>query len=214
MNDTNAFLTVDNLVKKFREKNISISFNLEKGKALALLGPSGCGKTTILKMIAGLLQPDSGSVFLDGHNITNLPAGKRKIGMVFQDYALFPHLSVEDNIGYGLVSQGMNKKEARKQAHIIMKSFNLEGLEKRKTAFLSGGEKQRVSLARSLAVHPSLILFDEPLSALDSDLRLKLRKDLREKQKVLGYTAIYVTHDKEEASELTDTIMYMNVFSE
>lgn len=211
MNDVNSFLTVDNLVKKFETKTISISFSVEKGKALALLGASGCGKTTILKMIAGLLPPDSGSIFLNGYNITNLPAGNRKIGMVFQDYALFPHLSVEDNIGYGLVSQGMNKKEARKRAHSIMKSFNLDGLEKRKTTFLSGGEKQRVSLARSLAVLPALMLFDEPLSALDADLRLKLRKDLREKQKTLGYTAIYVTHDTEEAAALADTIIYMKV---
>ena len=124
-----AFLQVENLTKHFENKTVSISFCLEKGKALALLGPSGCGKTTVLKMIAGLLSPDCGSVFLDGSNITRMPAGKRKIGMVFQDYALFPHLSVEDNIAYGLVSQGAGKKAARAEAGKFIEVFNLKGLE-------------------------------------------------------------------------------------
>ncbi|AGT42799.1 ABC transporter ATP-binding protein [Treponema pedis] len=207
MNKKADFLTVENLTKRFDKKNISISFSVKKGGALALLGPSGCGKTTILKMIAGLLVPDSGSVFLDGKDITEIPAGKRKIGMVFQDYALFPHLSVEDNIAYGLVSHGMSKRNARAEAGKWILNFNLSGLEKRKPDLLSGGEKQRVSLARSLAVHPALILFDEPLSALDTELRLRLRKELRENRSLLGYTAVYVTHDKEEAEELADGII-------
>lgn len=209
MNKMQAFLQVENLTKHFENKTVSISFCLEKGKALALLGPSGCGKTTVLKMIAGLLSPDCGSIFLDGSNITRMPAGKRKIGMVFQDYALFPHLSVEDNIAYGLVSQGACKKAARAEAGKFIEAFNLKGLEKRKTDLLSGGEKQRVALARSLAVHPALILFDEPLSALDTELRLKLRKELKAGRKTLGYTAVYVTHDKDEAAELADTVIYM-----
>lgn len=214
MNNINQFLIVDNLTKTFEQKTISISFTLERGKSLALLGASGCGKTTILKMVAGLLLPDSGSIFLDGRDITELSPGKRKIGMVFQDYALFPHLNVEDNIAYGLVSKGIKKKQAREQIQNLIELFNLNGLEKRSVVLLSGGEKQRVALARSLAVQPSLLLFDEPLSALDADLRLKLRKELRENQKKLGYTAIYVTHDKDEATELADSIIYMNTIQE
>ncbi len=202
-----AFLEVKNITKTFNSKKISISFNLEENKALAILGSSGCGKTTVLKIIAGLLEPDSGEIILNGINITKFPPAKRHIGMVFQDYALFPHLSVEDNISYALVSQGMSKKNARKEIKELIELFNLKGLEKRKPNFLSGGEKQRVSLARSLAAKPKIILFDEPLSALDADLRLKLRKELRQRQEELEYTAIYVTHDKAEAEELADTII-------
>lgn len=209
MNESLVFFKAEKLTKRFENKTVSVSFSLEKGRALALLGASGCGKTTVLKMIAGLLPPDDGAVFLDGIDITALPAGKRRIGMVFQDYALFPHLTVEDNIAYGLVSQGMNKKAARSEAGKLIAAFNLTGLEKRKTDVLSGGEKQRVALARTLAVHPSLILFDEPLSALDTELRLKLRKELKASRLTVGYTAIYVTHDKDEAAELADEIVYM-----
>ena len=213
MNNMPFFLHIEKLTKHFDSKTVSISFHLEKGKALALLGASGCGKTTVLKMIAGLLTSDTGSVFLNGTDITKLPASKRGIGMVFQDYALFPHLSVEDNIAYGLVSHGMNKKAARFEAGKWIADFNITGLEKRKPDLLSGGEKQRVALARSLAVHPSLILFDEPLSALDTELRLKLRKELKRNQAALGYTAVYVTHDKSEAEELADTIIHMEDIS-
>ncbi len=206
-NKNQAFLQVIDIKKRFDKKEISASFNLEKNKALALLGPSGCGKTTVLKIIAGLLEADSGKIILDGKDITKMPAGERAIGMVFQDYALFPHLSVEDNISYALVSRGMNKKKARTEIKNLIELFNLRGLEKRKPTLLSGGEKQRVSLARSLAAKPELILFDEPLSALDADLRIKLRKELRQRQQELGYTAIYVTHDKDEAEELADDII-------
>ncbi len=201
------FLQVREITKTFDTKKISISFDLEKNKALALLGPSGCGKTTILKIIAGLLKADSGSVILNGRDITNEAPGKRQIGMVFQDYALFPHLTVEDNISYALVSEGMSKKNARNEIKDLIELFNLSGLEKRKPNLLSGGEKQRVSLARSLAAKPKLILFDEPLSALDADLRIKIRKELRQRQQELKYTAIYVTHDKAEAEELADVLI-------
>ena len=209
MENEKAFLQLKNIKKHFTEKDISISFELKKGKALALLGPSGCGKTTVLKIIAGLVSADSGELILDGKDISRTPPGKRGIGMVFQDYALFPHLNVEENIFYGLVSQGMSKKEALKAIAPLVELFHLEALQKRKTDLLSGGEKQRVSLARSLAVKPSLILFDEPLSALDADLRLHLRKELRAKQESLGYTAVYVTHDKDEAAALADEVLYM-----
>ncbi len=202
-----VFLQVKDLSKTFGKKKISISFDLEKDKALALLGPSGCGKTTILKIIAGLVEADSGKIILNGKDISKTAPAKRNIGMVFQDYALFPHLTVEDNISYALVSKGMSKKQARAEIKNLIELFNLDGLEKRKPALLSGGEKQRVSLARSLAAKPELILFDEPLSALDADLRLKLRKELKQRQQELKYTAIYVTHDKAEAEELSDSII-------
>lgn len=205
----NKFLQIENLSKKFGNKIISASFFVKKGEAVALLGNSGCGKTTVLKMIAGLIKQDSGSIILNGEDITHRKACQRNIGMVFQDYALFPHLTVEDNIAYGLVSKGMKKKYARNEIKKWIEIFNLSGLEKRNPIFLSGGEKQRVSLARSLAVNPELILFDEPLSALDTELRLKLQKELRSNQQNLGYTAVYVTHDKTEAAFLADRIITM-----
>ena len=204
-----SFLAINRLTKQRGQKTISLSFSLAKGESLALLGPSGCGKSTILSMIAGLLSPDSGTIMLNGTDITALPAAKRHIGMVFQDYALFPHLTVEDNIGYGLVSAGMTKKESRAAAAEWIRRFGLHGMEKRPITFLSGGEKQRVALARTLAVNPLAVLFDEPLSALDTELRIKLRAELQNHQKDIGYTAIYVTHDREEASVLAHRIIEM-----
>ncbi|MGP1576810.1 MAG: ABC transporter ATP-binding protein [Treponema sp.] len=203
------FLLINQLTKQRGQKTISLSFALKKGETLALLGPSGCGKSTILSMIAGLLQPDSGTIILNGVDITAIPAAKRHIGMVFQDYALFPHLTVEDNIGYGLVSAGMSKKESRAAAAHWIARFGLAGMEKRNTAFLSGGEKQRVALARTLAINPLVVLFDEPLSALDAALRIKLRQELQMHQQEIGYTAIYVTHDREEAAVLAHRIIEM-----
>ena len=203
------FLDVQNITKDWQTKTISISFTLSKGSSLALLGDSGSGKTTILKMIAGLIKIDSGVLFLDGKNITNTPCGKRDVGMVFQDYALFPHLNVEDNVAYGLLCAGMSKKHAREEISNYLKLFKLERIKKLHPNEISGGEKQRVSLARSLAVGNRLILFDEPLSALDSNLRQKLQEELKEHQKSLGYTAIYVTHDEKEAEFLSDKIIYI-----
>lgn len=204
-----AFLQVQDLTKQRQNKTITISFSLKKGAALALLGPSGCGKSTVLKMIAGLLPADSGTVILNGNDITALPPAKRGVGMVFQDYALFPHLSVEDNIGYGFVSYGASKKDSRRNAAAWIKRFGLTGMEKRRVDGLSGGEKQRVALARTLAVSPLVVLFDEPLSALDSALRSRLRTELKAHQKEMGYTAVYVTHDREEAEYLADCIIQM-----
>ena len=161
-------------------------------------------------MIAGLVLPDSGSISLDGVDITRMRAGLRGVGMVFQDYALFPHLSVEDNIGYGPVSFGATKRESRAVAAEWLERFGLEGFAKRKVDSLSGGERQRVALARTLAVRPRLVLFDEPLSALDAVLRERLRVELRERQRSLGYTAIYVTHDEVEADFLADAVLRMD----
>lgn len=204
-----TFLQIDHITKRFGKTAISISFTLEAGSAIALLGNSGCGKSTTLKMIAGLITPDSGKIILNGEDITALPAAQRNIGMMFQDYALFPHLTVEDNIGYGLVSQGISKKESRKEAAVWLERFGLAGMEKRRIEHLSGGEKQRVALARTLAVKPSIILFDEPLTALDTNMRIRLRHELKDRQKSLGYAAVYVTHDLEEAQFLADQIIEM-----
>lgn len=204
-----AYLVVDDLRKSWPMKEISVSFTLEKGGSLAILGPSGCGKSSVLRMLAGLLAPDSGTIALAGTDVTAVAAGKRNVGMVFQEHALFPHLSVEDNIGYGLVSQGLSKKEARREAARWLERFSLQGFPKRRIDSLSGGEKQRVSLARTLATNPALVLFDEPLSALDQELRVRLRNELRARQSELGYTAIYVTHDEEEARVLSDRILRM-----
>ncbi len=205
----NSFFTVSQLRKKWPMMEIDISFEMERGSSLALLGPSGCGKTSVLKMIAGLLPPDSGTIVLDGADIASLPPGKRKLGLVFQEHALFPHLSVEDNIGYGLVSSGMGKRLSRLEAAVWLDRFGLSGFGKRRVESLSGGEKQRVSLARTLAVRPSLVLFDEPLSSLDTELRKRLQGELRSRQRELGYTAIYVTHDEDEAAVLADHIIRM-----
>jgi ABC-type Fe3+/spermidine/putrescine transport system ATPase subunit len=203
------YLAVTGLRKSWPMKEIDVTFALSRGEALAILGPSGCGKSSVLRMIAGLLDPDSGSISLAGRNLLALPAGKRNVGMVFQEHALFTHLSVEDNIGYGLVSRGMSKRESRAEAAVWLDRFSLSGFAKRRIDSLSGGEKQRVSLARTLATDPDLVLFDEPLSALDQDLRIRLRGELRSRQKDLGYTAIYVTHDEAEAEELADRVIRM-----
>jgi Fe(3+) ions import ATP-binding protein fbpC len=208
-NGNQDFLYLQNLTKYRGAKRITLSCSVKKAGTLALLGPSGCGKSTILKMIAGLLPPDSGKILLNGIDITETPAAQRGVGMVFQDYALFPHLSVEDNIGYGLVSQGRSKKESRREASVWLERFGLTGMEKRRIEGLSGGERQRVALARTLAVHPLVVLFDEPLSALDTPLRVKLRAELKKHQRDMQYTAIYVTHDRDEAAYLADHIIEM-----
>ena len=210
--ERDAFLRLVHLTKRLPAKTISLSCSVEKAGTLALLGASGCGKSTVLKMIAGLVPVDSGNIFLDGRDITDAPVKNRSIGMVFQDYALFPHLSVEDNIGYGLVSHGVSKKESRRVAAEWLERFGLIGMEKRQIEGLSGGERQRVALARTLAVHPLVVLFDEPLSALDAPLRLKLRAELKKRQAEMRYTAIYVTHDRGEAAYLADTIIEMPFF--
>lgn len=203
------FLDVQNITKNWQTKTVSVSFSLSEGSSLALLGNSGSGKTTILKMIAGLVKVDSGVLFFKGKNITDTPCGKRDIGMVFQDYALFPHISVEDNVAYGLLCNGMSKMQAREEIACWLKVFELDRIKKLYPHEISGGEKQRVSLARSLAIGNRLILFDEPLSALDSKLRKKLQEELKRHQKSLGYSAIYVTHDESEADILADKVLYI-----
>ena len=202
-------LSVRNITKIWGNKKISISFELAKGASLALLGASGTGKTTILRMISGLLNIDDGELFLDGLDITRVPAGKRGVGMVFQDYALFPHLNVRENIAYGLRCRGMNKREIGEKVRGLLELFQLEHIALSFPNNISGGEKQRVALARTIAVGDEVILFDEPLSALDAPLRKRLQEELREKQRELKFAAVYVTHDEVEAERLANEIIVL-----
>ena len=200
-------LSARQITKIFGKKKISISFELKRGESLALLGASGSGKTTILRMISGLLNIDEGQLLLDGFDITKVPAGKRGIGMVFQDYALFPHLSVKDNVAYGLRCRGVNKRDRNEEVKKYLNLFQLEHIASSFPSSISGGEKQRVALARTIAVGDEVILFDEPLSALDAPLRRRLQEELRERQRELNFTAVYVTHDEMEARILADKII-------
>ena len=205
------FFSVQNIHKTWESKTIEFSLECEKGTMTCLLGPSGCGKSTVLNIIAGLEQNDADfSIELDGARIETLPPARRNIGMVFQSGALFNHLSVGDNVAYGLISQGMKKKQARALAAEYIKQFDLAGFENRMPQTLSGGEKQRVALARTLITQPKLVLLDEPFSALDTELRHRMAGWLREQQKKLGFTAIMVTHDQTEAQTVADLIIRMS----
>ena len=196
--------------KNFRAVN-NVSIEIQKGEIVSLLGPSGCGKTTTLRMIAGLLTPTEGKVFLAGEDITDRPPYKRDVAMVFQNYALFPHMTVYDNVIYGLKNRGIKDKEKlRKKAEEVLSIVQLAGVEKRYPRQLSGGQQQRVSLARAMAVEPQVMLFDEPLSNLDAKLRVQTRIEIRNLLKQLNITAIYVTHDQEEALTISDYIAVMN----
>ncbi len=183
-----------------------INLSIEQGEFFTFLGPSGCGKTTLLRLIAGFVTPDSGAVFLDGKNITHIPPEKRNVGMVFQNYSLFPYMSVSRNIEYGLKIQKKSKKQRREKIARYIEMVSLAGFDDRNVAELSGGEQQRVALARSLAVEPSVLLLDEPLSNLDARLRDKMRHEIKSLQKKLGITTIFVTHDQTEALTLSDRI--------
>lgn len=196
--------------KKFRAVD-KINLSIPKGKIVSLLGPSGCGKTTTLRVIAGLLTPTEGSVFVDGKDITSVAPYKRDIAMVFQNYALFPHLSVFDNIVYGLRNRGIkDKAKLKKEIEGVVSIVQLEDVIDRFPRQLSGGQQQRVSLARALAVEPKVMLFDEPLCNLDAKLRVKTRVEIRNLLKKMNITAIYVTHDQEEALTISDMIAVMN----
>jgi iron(III) transport system ATP-binding protein len=188
----------------------SVSFSVEAGTLVTLLGPSGCGKTTTLRMIAGLDSASSGRVLIGGKDVTRLAASERDVSMVFQSYALFPHLNVIDNVAYGLQAGGMRKAQAHEQAKAKLELVGLAGLELRLPSELSGGQQQRVAVARALVLEPQVLLFDEPLSNLDAKLRRKVRDDIRGLQQSLGLTVVYVTHDQSEALAVSDRVIVMS----
>ena len=207
-----AEVKFENITKKFNETvavdNVSCSF--EAGTLTTLLGPSGCGKTTSLRIIAGLERATEGKILVDNEDVTLLPATDRDVSMVFQSYALFPHMSVIENVSYGLKMINVNKEEYIEKALETLKLVNLEGYEKRMPSELSGGQQQRVAVARAIVLKPKVLLFDEPLSNLDAKLRRQVREDIREIQQKLGVTTIYVTHDQEEALAISDKVIVMN----
>jgi iron(III) transport system ATP-binding protein len=186
-----------------------VSFDLPQGALVTLLGPSGCGKTTTLRLVAGLELPTGGTITIEGRDVTGLSAAERRIAMVFQSYALFPHMNVLENVAYGLVVNGARKASAEADALAMLKTLGLEGLGARLPAELSGGQQQRVAVARALVLRPQVLLFDEPLSNLDARLRRRVREDIRDLQKRLGLSVVYVTHDQQEALAVSDLVCVM-----
>ena len=186
-----------------------VTLAIEPGSIVALLGPSGCGKTTTLRMIAGLLQPDAGEILVDGRAITRVPVHRRNIGMLFQNYALFPHMTVAENISFGLETRNVRRQAAAARIAEALQLVQLEGFEHRMPAQLSGGQQQRVALARALVVEPAVLLLDEPLGALDKSLRQSMQVELRDLQRRLGITTVMVTHDQDEALTMADRIAIM-----
>lgn len=208
----NVILKIDNLSKKYGKRLVleDISFEVKRGEFLSLLGPSGCGKTTILRLLIGIDQPTSGKIYKYGEDITNLAPKKRNIGIVFQNYSLFPNMNVYDNIAYALVSRKMNKTEIEKKVKEVIDVVGLSEHIYKKPRNLSGGQQQRVAIARTIVLNPDIILFDEPMSALDAEIKVTLRNQLKELQKKMNITMIYVTHDQEEAFALSDRVMVLN----
>ena len=207
-----SFLSLSNLTKCFGPNQVVQDFNLEirKGEFLSFLGPSGCGKTTVLRMVAGFETPTSGAIRIEGEDITHLPPNRRRIGMMFQAYALFPNMTVVDNLAFGLKIAGLGRTAIRDRVAEMLTLIKLESLGNRYPYQLSGGQQQRVALARALAPRPKLLLLDEPLSALDAKVRVALRDDIRAIQRDLGITAIFVTHDQEEALSISDRVVVMH----
>lgn len=203
---------IENVVKKYGDfKAVNdISLDIKEGEFFTLLGPSGCGKTTLLRMIAGFNSIEAGVIKFNEKVINNLPAHKRNIGMVFQNYAIFPHLTVEENVAYGLQARNIKGQEAKDRVLEAMQLMQIEEYASRRPSQLSGGQQQRVALARAIVIHPSVLLMDEPLSNLDAKLRVQMRSSIKKLQKNLNITTIYVTHDQEEALAISDRIAVMN----
>lgn len=208
----NPILKIENLSKRYGKNLVleDISFEVEKGEFLSLLGPSGCGKTTILRLIIGIEQATSGRIYKFGDDITDLSPMKRNIGIVFQNYSLFPNMNVYQNIAYALQNRKLPKEEIDKKVREIIDIVELGEHVNKKPINLSGGQQQRVAIARTLVLNPDIILFDEPMSALDAEIKVVLRNQLKEIQKKLNVTMIYVTHDQEEAFALSDRVMVLN----
>jgi ABC-type Fe3+/spermidine/putrescine transport system ATPase subunit len=210
-------ITIDKVSKSFEHQvkgrvyaAREVSLDVQPGEFVTLLGPSGCGKTTTLRMIAGFGLPDSGRIAIGGQDVTNLSANQRNIGFVFQNYALFPHLSIFDNVAYGLRVRGQAAAEIARAVGEVLELVGLAGYERQFSSQLSGGEQQRVALARAIVIRPRVLLFDEPLSNLDARLRVQMRQEIRDLQKRLAITTVYVTHDQEEAMAVSDRIAVMN----
>ncbi len=211
-NENRNIIDLEHIAIAFDGEQIlqDLTLHIRDGEFVTLLGPSGCGKTTLLRIIGGFITPDSGDVFFDGKRINDLPAYKRKVNTIFQRYALFPHLNVYENVAFGLRVQRKPEKEIRETVGQMLALVNLRGFEKRGIGTLSGGQQQRVAIARALAVHPKVLLLDEPLAALDLKLRKDMQAELKNIQKRLGITFLYVTHDQEEALSMSDTVVVMD----
>ncbi|MBW1979712.1 MAG: ABC transporter ATP-binding protein [Deltaproteobacteria bacterium] len=208
-----AILELRNITKRFGSLVAvnDVSFSLQRGKLVTFLGPSGCGKTTLLRTISGFLEPDQGEIILDGEEITSLPPNRRDTAMVFQNYALFPHMTVAQNIAFGLRVRKRPKEEIDREVERLLDLMQMAGLGSRKPHELSGGQQQRVALARALSLEPKILLLDEPLSNLDANLRISMRGEIRKLQRNLGLTIIFVTHDQEEAMSISDLLVVMNM---
>jgi putative spermidine/putrescine transport system ATP-binding protein len=208
-----SYLALKDIQKRFAGGTVAVQgFNLEaeRGEFVSFLGPSGCGKTTTLRMIAGFERPTSGSISIDGVDITDRPPNRRNVGMVFQNYALFPNMTVADNIGFGLRVRKRPRDQIKKRVGELLELINLADKGSRYPYQLSGGQQQRIALARALAFEPTILLLDEPLSALDAKIRVALRLEIRQIQRQLGITTVYVTHDQEEALSLSDRVVVMS----
>jgi len=205
-------VTLRNLIKAYGELRAvdDVSLEIREGELLALLGPSGCGKTTTLRAIAGFVQPTSGTVHFGERDVTAVPVHKRNVGMVFQGYALFPHLNVAKNVAFGLKVRGWDKQRVRKRVTEMLEWVQLAKLSERRARELSGGQQQRVALARAMAIKPEVLLLDEPFSALDAKLRLQMRTEIRQLQREAGITSVFVTHDQDEAMAIADRIGVIN----
>lgn len=211
MDHGNSILLAENILKKYGNKIVlnTISFDVIRGEFLSVLGPSGCGKTTLLRCLIGIEEVDSGSFIKNGEDITHLPPQQRNMGIVFQNYALFPNMTIFQNIAYALKARKLSKDEIEEKVRKIVADVGLEDHINKKPRQLSGGQQQRVAIARTLVLNPDIVLFDEPMSALDTDIKMSLRKLIKKIQSERKITMIYITHDQEEAFSLSDRIMVM-----